>query len=635
MDESLSLDALSESWGQRLFALGDDVQAVESGLLAARGVARLYAEQLNDFNYAVSLPAEILEAIFLSVKGPKDDEEASIKLPYTPQRRRSWSYSPLRAPVVPTRASSWSPGAEWVLLTHVCRRWRQVAVGYRDLWADVDAHTYGGLFCQEMISRIGCREFSLSANIQTHKELLLDVPLRKCFLTQLSSLTLDIEQRTVTHLGAFLDNLFLYMVNQPSHAALRFLRLNGRSSGNLSWSTLAPILPTLTSLHLVHINMRGRIPTSLSMLVELTLSHIDLQPHAGSDGPNAPRIVKLVSAMPVLKSIAFIDCSFDSFTWHTKMIPLPVTVQLAHFEVSDSWRISQCRNLSRTLAQSGGDRVFRLRTSSEHSALPLFSAVRDILEGDWDLYVHEVAVKLVSRRELNVSVEFRRAHSAREPRPYRVCFHEVSPDSWRDFCSSVVDIDMGDANLHFICDHNPRHLDESNLLTGFRRLNVTSIYLTGYYGGQLAVSLFSALRESDRQEEDAVGNDGDESALAFPGLRDICVEQYAPTDYGYGYGSDRMTEDLDESALVLLWYARERLSRRLRPVRTVALPAGLMHRRWVAELDDLLEDGVVSYDVHMKESEVETTDCRAVVLYRPVLRALAFWETWLLAIAPG
>ena len=91
---------LRDTWNQRLIALGDDEKAIEYSMQAARAVVRCHAERMNAFNRAVSLPAEILEPIFLAVQAAD--------------------------PFTGTLHHSWKAESEWILVSHVCRRWREV-----------------------------------------------------------------------------------------------------------------------------------------------------------------------------------------------------------------------------------------------------------------------------------------------------------------------------------------------------------------------------------------------------------------------------------------------------------------------------------------------------------------------------
>ncbi|VDC00458.1 unnamed protein product [Peniophora sp. CBMAI 1063] len=647
MDMSTSLIELSSSWDQQLVAaVGglNEAQAAEGVMLAAQSIARCYAERLNSFNVAVSLPAEILEAIFYAVKDALASKETSVtRSPQPLPPPQPYPGYPPYIPYTPPPQTHketrnvFLSGAGWVSLTHVCRRWRQVALGCYGLWCDIDVNLYGTVICKEMLMRIGSRAFSLSADLQTHKELLLDVSLRERVPAQLSSLTLNMDL-LMARPGAILDTLFSY-IDGRTNPALRQLRMSGSSPQSISWSTLTPVLPSLTSLYLLYLAPRGHIPASLSMLTDLTLHKVDLMNH-GPDGPDMSGFLKLISAMPVLESAVFLDCSFghDPFIPENEILEnasLPPTVRLAQFEANNDWTLPQCHALSRVLGQTTGDRVFKLNNLTNFHVAQTFALdVRAAL--DRGLYVHEVAIELIGWDSLDLSIEFRRAHSAAvEVQPLRVCFHGVSTRSiWHQFCDCITDIDTRDADLRIICDRSTPDMynQDINILSGLRRMSVTSIYITGKLGSYIAAGLFTALRESDPDDE----ADGDAIVLAFPRLRDIgieCPPQAIVEETNVNVGAaDMLTKDLDEAALLLLWYARARHLCGAKPLRTAALPVDLMHKRWVAELDDLLEDKVVPYDTFMKkESEV---DCRALVLYRPVLRALAFWETWLWAITP-
>ena len=91
---------LKDTWNQRLIALGGDENAIEYSMQAAQAVVRCHAERMNAFNRAVSLPAEILEPIFLAVQAAD--------------------------PFTGTLHHSWKAESEWILVSHVCRRWREV-----------------------------------------------------------------------------------------------------------------------------------------------------------------------------------------------------------------------------------------------------------------------------------------------------------------------------------------------------------------------------------------------------------------------------------------------------------------------------------------------------------------------------
>ena len=84
---------------------------------------------------------------------------------------------------------------------------------------------------------------------------------------------------------------------------------------------------------------------------------------------------------------------------------------------------------------------------------------------------------------------------------------------------------------------------------------------------------------------------------------------------------------LDDSTAHLLWYARARRYRAMKPLRIVALPTELLHKPWVEELKPLIEEDVISHDAYTNtQSDTEAASCRAVVVYRPLLRAMQSWK---------
>ena len=150
----------------------------------------------------------------------------------------------------------------------------------------------------------------------------------------------------------------------------------------------------------------------------------------------------------------------------------------------------------------------------------------------------------------------------------------------------------------------------NNILHGLRELTISAIYLTGRMSSFPATDLCVVMRAQDGE-------------LAFPRLRDICIE-HAPSAATVEIPDlhvipvDVLSRQLDEAALYLLRYARMRKDQDVKLLRTVALPTDLLQKHWAIELNDLLERRVVSYEEFLGENdEMETTDCRAVVLYRP------------------
>lgn len=198
-------------------------------------------------------------------------------------------------------------GGAYVYLMIECQanRFAQIAIGYSDLWTDVDIDWYGTAFCTEMLSRLGTREFSITATVKKHQEFLFDVSLRKRIPLQLCGLTLNFDD-TVTQPGAFLDTL-LSNVSAGSTPVLRDLQMTCRNPEDMYWATLNRVLPVLESLHLSYLYPGGHVPKLLPKLTDLTFTSVELTSH----GPEAPGILDLLPAMPVLESLTFINCSFS------------------------------------------------------------------------------------------------------------------------------------------------------------------------------------------------------------------------------------------------------------------------------------------------------------------------------------
>ncbi|KZV70841.1 hypothetical protein PENSPDRAFT_430681 [Peniophora sp. CONT] len=349
MNASTPPNELKDAWDQRLAALGDDAKAIESSMQAAQAVIRHHAERLNSLNRIVCLPAEILEPIFLAVQAAD---------PFTGRLHHSWSAE-----------------AEWILISHVCRRWRQVATGFSDLWTDIDVDWYGIPLCKEMLSRLGSREFSLRATIKKHQDFLFEMSLRQRIPMQLSGLTLNFDD-TVTQPGAFLDTLLSY-VTAHSNPVLRDLQMTCRNPEDMYWATLARVLPGLTSMQFTYLYLGGSIPTLLPTLTELTFTTVDLT----SNGPDAAGILDLIPALPALESLTFNNCSFSPLD--APKAVLPQCMELVHFEASHEWSLQQCRALSRMLTQTTGDRVFVIGHANPNVAEELLKKLKTPFIQDW------------------------------------------------------------------------------------------------------------------------------------------------------------------------------------------------------------------------------------------------------------
>lgn len=202
---------------------------------------------------------------------------------------------------------------------------------------------------------------------------------------------------------------------------------------------------------------------------------------------------------------------------------------------------------------------------------------------------------------------------------------------WPTFCSVQEELDLKNTCMRIICNNSapvsniPHNID----LAGLKGSKVSSIQLSGSLTCSSTFGLFNALREP---QDAVVGLTG--TTLGFTNLESITIGSFAhpiptkPEDVT----AEKCLSDLDESALYLIWYARARRYRTSKPLRMVALPAELIHRPWVEELNELLEQRVVLYDAYVSPPD-PTSACQAVVLYRPFLQK--FWETRKLWVFSG
>ncbi|KZV70843.1 hypothetical protein PENSPDRAFT_734464 [Peniophora sp. CONT] len=157
MDPPESSSALRDSWSRRLLALGDDATAIEASYRDAQAVVRLHASRLNDLNPIASLPVDVLEDIVLAARDGSEFLDVYLGPPGGTLRHRS----------------------EWVVVSQICRRWRQVALASTRLWTVIDTSVYTIPFCQQMLLRLGSRQFTLSASAKEDMELLSCYDLRE------------------------------------------------------------------------------------------------------------------------------------------------------------------------------------------------------------------------------------------------------------------------------------------------------------------------------------------------------------------------------------------------------------------------------------------------------------------------
>ncbi|KAI0051988.1 hypothetical protein FA95DRAFT_1451575, partial [Auriscalpium vulgare] len=97
-------------------------------------------QQHNNCLTIVRLPPEILTIIFMHVSPPE------VRCDWAD---RVWVDESLA-------------DIGWIAITHVCRRWRQVAIGYPLLWTNID-FSYGRAWTQAFLSRARSAPLSITS----------------------------------------------------------------------------------------------------------------------------------------------------------------------------------------------------------------------------------------------------------------------------------------------------------------------------------------------------------------------------------------------------------------------------------------------------------------------------------------
>lgn len=470
---------------------------------------------------------------------------------------------------------------------------------------------------------MGLREFALNAIPVIHHEILSSCDLRDRAWHQLSELILSVNG-PASLVGPTLDLIFSH--EQPgTEAILRQLKLKSDTSKTLPWASMRPIVSNLEALYLKQVYPIGVGPSILPQLTTITLDCVLV-----TSTRNAPGILGLLRVMPAIESVTLIDCTFSPLQGEAA-ITLPPTFKSLKFRAQDLWHAQQVRALSPFLLQSSGDRTFSSEASAMHE---YFMEVRETF--DREFIVREISLDFGRHWEgLDVCIELSTTANSQSP-SLRILFNSVTRMCWSAFCSSLNGIDMRDATMRIICERSTPFMYSPtfNPLAEIQQVTVSTIHISGAFLYSAVTSLFLAMREDSISQSRS-----DSIPLAFVALRDIAIGK-PPTASRRAVPLQEeepvaQLSQLDDSASHLLWYARARRNRAMKPLRTVALPDELLNRPWINELKELIDDKVVSYNAYMNpQDEAETMSCRAVVLYRPLLRVMTAWDTRFLAITP-
>ncbi|KAI0054792.1 hypothetical protein BV25DRAFT_1833527 [Artomyces pyxidatus] len=121
-------------------------------LAAIQRASRRVKAQLNHLRPISRLPPEIFAHILrLYAASERPHCEPVIVV------NNDYDYEPMPREILRS-------GLGWLKATHVCRRWRQIALEHTELWRQVDA-TLGYRWAQEMISRAKSASLSLTVDI--------------------------------------------------------------------------------------------------------------------------------------------------------------------------------------------------------------------------------------------------------------------------------------------------------------------------------------------------------------------------------------------------------------------------------------------------------------------------------------
>ncbi|KAK7018495.1 F-box domain-containing protein [Favolaschia claudopus] len=275
----------------RLVELAHQIQTLEQALAALQLEELAIKERLNAYKYPVlTLPSEIVAEIFLHV------------LP--------------KYPICPPLAGPDSP----VLLTHICRLWREIACSTPQLWRAISlsSEEYKSLNPDCIwLSRAGCCPLSIRINETyqgSRRDLLATIlPIRvRCEYLQLrldfscSALpTIEGEFPVLRHLDIELDDDPPEEVQFLDAPMLRSVVLEGWAAScvtRLPWTQL-------TSLSLHAISFEACVP-ALQQATNLLDCRLDITENDTEDFPfHAPPIV-----LPCLKSLkADTNESVDGF----------------------------------------------------------------------------------------------------------------------------------------------------------------------------------------------------------------------------------------------------------------------------------------------------------------------------------
>ncbi|KAI0060077.1 hypothetical protein BV25DRAFT_1917956 [Artomyces pyxidatus] len=130
-------------------------------------------------SYAVRLPADVLRIIFSMAKESPN-----------PKKRNSLN------------AGTYAPRPLWINLTHVCHRWREIALNFPILWTDLDLSAMSATWAKEFLRRSRTSELSVTTSypFSRGKVEMVEAVLKPSVVARLTHLSLALGPDNISHL---------------------------------------------------------------------------------------------------------------------------------------------------------------------------------------------------------------------------------------------------------------------------------------------------------------------------------------------------------------------------------------------------------------------------------------------------
>ena len=293
--DHLSPQGCAQELTAALHAIDDELSALQMVMCAMR-------TKRNDFSLIGRLPPEILSHIF--------------------------SFHAIQNQPNP-------PGLGWITVTHVCRRWRQVALADPGLWSTV-VFDLGAEWAEEMLARSKaalisyCRDLSYQRLSRRTRSLDDEVTLGE-HLPHVRRLVLSGDTdslapalRALTTPAPHLESLEL-LRNEPRLYELRVALpsdLFARDAPKLRRVTLCSFAvpwddSPLSFFGLTHLDIRIRLPPTVPFPSSASAVHRDLL-----SIPTLEQLLSMLEAMPALQELTLGNCLPPAGSTASRVVPL-------------------------------------------------------------------------------------------------------------------------------------------------------------------------------------------------------------------------------------------------------------------------------------------------------------------------